>query len=138
MSSGDDLSVAEKLLLDWFKARPKVATRAHELRDSAELIWHKPYQDAPRVARSLWEKGYLERSGSKDPYWYVPNVDHAAVAVARQHALLQKAVSTIESHLLKLQEFAVLPGLLPESTSRDVVQYCERGRSELKRLKLIE
>jgi sugar-specific transcriptional regulator TrmB len=138
VGSSEELSLAEKLLLEWFKARPRVPTRARELRDSAELIWEKPYQDAPRVARSLWEKGYLERSGSKAPYWYVPDVDHENVAIARQHETLRKAVTTIESHLLKLQDFAVIPGLLPESTSRDVIMFCERGRSELKRMKLID
>lgn len=138
MSNSVDLSIAEQKLLDWFKSRPKVPTKAHELRDSAELIWDKPYQDAPRVARALWEKGYLERSGSKDPYWYVPDVDHEAIAISRRTEFLRKAVGTIESHLLKLQDFAVIPGLLSDETSREVIQFCERGRSDLKRLNLID
>jgi hypothetical protein len=138
MSFNEELSSAEERLLEWFKGRPKVPTTAHELRDSAELIWDKPYQDAPRVARALWEKGWLERSGSKAPYWYIPDLDHQSIANSRRSELLRKTVGTIESHLLKLQEFAVSPGLLPESTSRDVVQFCERGRNDLKRLGLID
>ena len=136
--SRDELSEAEKVLLDWFSARPKVSTSSHEMREASELIWKRPYQDAPRVARSLWEKGFLERTGGKDPYWYEPNLDHDEVAKERQRLILEKTVKTIESHLLKLSEYASRPGLLPQSVAENVNAFCDQARSDMKRLKLID
>ena len=77
----DQLTPAEEQLLEWFKKRPMQKVSAEELRDDAESIWGRSLLDGPRVARSLWERGLLERNnGTRAPYWYVSSADHKKVA----------------------------------------------------------
>jgi hypothetical protein len=130
------LTPAELQLLAWFKLRPLQKVSAAELRDQSEAIWGRILQDGPRVARSLWEHGKLEReNGTRAPYWYVGQGSHAKVAVQRQQALFAQTVRATKSRVLTLESFAEQSDLMSASKARDLKRFCV---SVLEKLKAFE
>jgi hypothetical protein len=130
------LTPAEVQLLAWFKLRPMQKVSAAELRDDSEAIWGRVLQDGPRVARSLWEHGLLERkNGTTAPYWYVGQRSHAKVATQRQQALFAQTIRATRSRILALETFVEQPNVMSESKARDLKKLCI---SMLEKLKAFE
>jgi len=119
------LMPAELQLLAWFKLRPMQKVSAAELRDDSKAIWGRVLQDGPRVARSLWEQGMLERkNGTTAPYWYVGQGSHAKAAVQRQQALFAQTIRATKSRILALENFARQPDVMSESKARELKRFC--------------
>jgi hypothetical protein len=119
------LTPAEGRLLVWFKQRPMQKVSAEELRDHAETIWGRSLLDGPRVARSLWERGLLERNnGTKAPYWYVPSADHKEIAIERQRTLLSQALNATRSRIEALARYANQPNVMTRTKAEAVKRFC--------------
>jgi hypothetical protein len=98
---------------------------AEELRDHAETIWGRSLLDGPRVARSLWERGLLERNnGTKAPYWYVPSADHKKIAIERQRTLLSQALNATRSRIEALAHYANQPNVMTKTKAEAVKRFC--------------
>lgn len=127
------LTPAELQLLAWFKLRPMQKVSASELRDESEAIWGRVLQDGPRVARSLWEHGMLERkNGTTAPYWYVGQGSYAKAAEQRQQALFAQTIRATKSRILALENFAEQPTLMSVSKARDLKSLCVLVLEKLK------
>ncbi len=121
----NQLTPAEEQLLEWFKKRPMQKVSAEELRDDAESIWGRSLLDGPRVARSLWERGLLERNnGTRAPYWYVSSADHKKVAAERQRTLLLQALSATRSRIEALAHYANQPDVMTKAKAEAVKRFC--------------
>ena len=133
----DDLRPIEAQLLAWFQKRPMQKIAASELRDGASEIWGRRLEDGPRVARSLWERGLLERqNGTRAPYWYVPSIDHQKSALARERALLIQAHKAAISRLIALAEYSSHQNLMGQQAASDLSSACRDAISQLKKVKL--
>jgi hypothetical protein len=133
----DELRPIEVQLLAWFQKRPMQKIAASELRDGALEIWGRKLEDGPRVARSLWERGLLERqNGTRAPYWYVPTIDHHKSALARQRALLIQAHKAAISRLIALAEYSTHQQLMGKQTAIDLSSVCKDAIAQLKKVKI--
>ena len=133
----DELRPIEAQLLAWFQKRPMQKIAASELRDGALEIWGRKLEDGPRVARSLWERGLLERqNGTRAPYWYVPTIDHHKSALARQRALLTQAHKAAISRLIALAEYSSHQQLMGKQTAIDLSSVCKDAIAQLKKVKI--
>lgn len=130
----NQLTPAEQQLLEWFKRRPLQKVSAEELRDDALSIWRRQMLDGPRVARSLWEKGLLERkNGTKAPYWYVPSADHKLKAVERQRALFLQALKAARSRIEALAHYAETPNVMSKERAEAMKKFCIFALEELEK-----
>jgi hypothetical protein len=133
----DELRPIEAQLLAWFQKRPMQKIAASELRDGAFGIWGRKLEDGPRVARSLWERGLLERqNGTRAPYWYVPTIDHQKSAVARQRALLIQAHKAAISRLIALAEYSSHQNLMGQQAASALNSACRDAIVQLKKVKI--
>ncbi len=137
MMKKDELSPIESELLGWFQKRPMQKIAAAELRDDAVKIWGRKVEDGPRVARSLWERGLLERqNGTRAPYWYLPSVDRGKSAQDRERALLLQAHKAAISRLIALSEYAARPNVMSRQAALELSSACKEALNQLKKVKL--
>jgi hypothetical protein len=133
----DELTTVQAQLLAWFYKRPMQKIAASELRDGALEIWGKKVEDGPRVARSLWERGLLERQhGTKAPYWYDPAIDHQKAKLERQRVLLIQAHKAAISRLAALAEYSSRTDLMGKQAASDLSSACREAINQLKKVKL--
>ena len=130
-----DLTRVELQLLRWFQKRPMQKISAEELRNQAESIWGRSLQDGPRVARSLWERGLLERNnGTRAPYWYVSSADHQKVGERRQQALALQTLSATRSRIQALAHYASQPNMMTTAKAEAMARFCKIALEELEKL----
>ena len=135
---GADLSKTEEALLKWFKQRPNQPIYAAQLEDESDAIWEQAHRDPQRIARSLWEKGWLERAGAKAPYWYVPTADHAQIALRRQKVVFEKAVKSLETRLEVISDYAAMSGSVSDEVRHQINDFCRETRAGMRKLKFIK